>query len=80
MSSFSHEHFAKGGFISLPDEDGEQNYIPVTNIDCLELDRAFIYPDETWEDLENMRRLEDNKNVWRSGKKLYSHLHLSASN
>ena len=60
--SFSNDHFLKGGFISLPDEDGEQNYIPVTNIDCLELARAFIYPDDMWEEMENMRRLEDNKN------------------
>lgn len=60
--SFSNDHFLKGGFISLPDEDGEQNYIPVTNIDCLEVTRAFVYPDEIWEDMENMRRMEDNKN------------------
>ncbi|MBC7627892.1 MAG: hypothetical protein H7254_11465, partial [Ferruginibacter sp.] len=38
------------GFISLPDEDGEQNYIPVTNIDCLETARVFIYSDEAWEE------------------------------
>ncbi len=44
--SFSNDHFLKGGFISLPGEDGEKNYIPVTDIDCLELGRAFIYPDE----------------------------------
>ena len=60
--SFSNNHFLKGGFISLPDEDGEQNYIPVTNIDCLEVGRAFIYPDEMWEEMENMRKMEDNKN------------------
>ncbi|MEO6733047.1 MAG: hypothetical protein ABIN01_17620 [Ferruginibacter sp.] len=60
--SFSNDHFLKGGFISLPDEDGEQNYIPVTNIDCLEMARAFVYPDDTWEEMENMRRMEDNKN------------------
>ena len=60
--SFSNDHFLKGGFISLPDEDGEQNYIPVTNIDCLELGRAFIYPDEIWEEMENMRKMENNKN------------------
>lgn len=60
--SFSQDHFLKGGFISLPDEDGEQNYIPVTNIDCLEVARAFIYPDDMWEEMENMRKTEDNKN------------------
>ena len=60
--SFSNSHFLKGGFISLPDEDGEQNYIPVTNIDCLEVDRAFIYPDYMWEEMENMRKIENNKN------------------
>lgn len=60
--SFSNSHFLKGGFISLPDEDGEQNYIPVTNIDCLEVDRAFIYPDDMWEEMENMRKIENNKN------------------
>ena len=54
--------FLKGGFISLPDEDGEQNYIPVINIDCLEVARAFIYPDDMWEEMENMRKIEDNKN------------------
>ena len=36
--------------------------IPVTNIDCLELGSAFIYPDEIWEEMENMRKMEDNKN------------------
>ena len=60
--SFSQVHFLKGGFISLPDEDGEQNYIPVINIDCLEVARAFIYPDHMWEEMENMRKTEDNKN------------------
>jgi hypothetical protein len=60
--SFSNDHFLKGGFISLPDEDGEQNYIPVTNIDCIELRRAFIYPDQIWEEMEEMRKMEDNKN------------------
>ena len=60
--SFSNDHFLKGGFISLPDQDGEQNYIPVTNVDCLEVARAFIYPDDIWEAMENIRKIEDNKN------------------
>lgn len=60
--SFVNEHFLKGGFISLPDEDGEENYIPVVNIDCLEVARAVIYPDDIWEDMENMRTQEDNNN------------------
>lgn len=60
--SFSNNHFLKGGFISLPDEDGEQNYIPVINIDCLEVDRAFIYPDDMWEEMERIRDVENNKN------------------
>lgn len=50
------------GFISLPDEDGEQNYIPVTNIDCLETARVFIYFDEAWEEMERRREIENNKN------------------
>ena len=33
------------------------------NIDAhLELGRAFIYPDEIWEEMEEMRKMEDNKN------------------
>jgi hypothetical protein len=60
--SFSNEHFLKGGFLSLPDMDGEQNYIPVINIDCLEADRAFIYPDDMWEEMERMRDIENNTN------------------
>lgn len=60
--SFDNEHFLKGGFISLPDEDGEQNYIPVTNIDCLETARVFIYSDEAWEEMERRREIENNKN------------------
>ena len=60
--SLSNDHFLKGGFISLTDEDGEQNYIPVINIDCLEVDRRFIYPDEVWDELENMRDIENNTN------------------
>ncbi|MBA2562130.1 MAG: hypothetical protein H0V14_04315 [Chitinophagaceae bacterium] len=60
--SFSNDQFLKGGFISLPDEDGEQNYIPVKNIDCLEVDRAFIYPDDIWEEMERIRYIENNQN------------------
>lgn len=61
-NSFSNDNFLKGGFISLSDEDGEQNYIPVRNIDCLEVSRAFIYTDDMWEDMERMRDAENNKN------------------
>ncbi len=60
--SFSNDQFLKGGFISLPDEDGEQNYIPVKNIDCLEVDRVFIYPDDMWEEMERIRDIENNLN------------------
>ena len=60
--SFSQNNFLKRGFISLPDGDGEQNYIPVINIDCLEVARAFIYPDDMWDDMENLRKVNDNKN------------------
>ncbi len=62
QESFDNNHFLNGGFISLPDEDGEQNYIPVTNIECLEVARALIYPDDMWEQMENLRKIEDNKN------------------
>lgn len=57
--SFSNDNFLKGGFITLSDEDGEQNYIPVVNIDCMEVDRAFIYPDNIWKEMKKMRKVED---------------------
>ena len=56
------EAILTGGFISLPDEVGEQNHIPVTNIDCLETARVFIYSDEAWEEMERRRKIENNKN------------------
>lgn len=49
--SFENPHFLKGGFIALPDEDGEQNYIPVANIEYMEVDRSLIYPDQIWEEM-----------------------------
>lgn len=49
--SFENPHFLRGGFISLPDEDGEQNYIPVANIEYMEVDRCQIYPDQVWEEM-----------------------------
>lgn len=49
--SFENPHFLKGGFISMPDEDGEQNYIPVANIEYFEVDRCQIYPDQVWEEM-----------------------------
>lgn len=60
--SFSYPNFLRNGFITLPDEDGEQNYIPVCNIDCLELKRAFIYPDDMWRDMEKQRDLDNRQN------------------
>lgn len=32
--SFQNRHFRKGGFLTVQDGDGEQNYIPVINIEC----------------------------------------------
>lgn len=49
--SFENPHFLKGGFISIPDGDGEQNYIPVANIEYFEVDRCQIYPDQVWEEI-----------------------------
>jgi len=54
--SFENPHFLRGGFISMPDEDGEQNYIPVINIEYIEVDRCQIYPDQVWEE---MQKIED---------------------
>jgi hypothetical protein len=51
-----------GGFISLRNEDGEQNYIPIFNIEYLEADRAFIYPDDVWSDMGNQRGIENRQN------------------
>lgn len=60
--SFTNRHFLKGGFIALPDEDGEQNYIPACNIQCLEVKRALIYPDDMWKEMEQQRDLDNNMN------------------
>ncbi len=60
--SFYNRHFLKGGFITLPDEDGEQNYIPVCNILCIEVARRLIYPDEVWNEMEQQRDLDSNVN------------------
>jgi len=51
--SFENPHYIKGGFIGLPDEDGEQNYIPVINLEYMEVDRCQIYPDQVWEAMQN---------------------------
>lgn len=51
--SFKNPHYLKGGFIGLPDEDGEQNYIPVINLEYMEVDRCLIYPDQVWEAMQN---------------------------
>jgi len=51
--SFENPHYLKGGFIGLPDEDGEQNYIPVINLEYMEVDRCLIYPDQVWEAMQN---------------------------
>lgn len=54
--SFSYNHFLKSGFISLSDEDSEQNFIPVINIDYIELDRKFIFPDNLWNKMRTAQK------------------------
>lgn len=58
--SFKNVHYLKGGFISVRDEEGEQNYIPITNIECIEVKRSYIYSDDEWEELQNISDIEDN--------------------
>jgi hypothetical protein len=48
------EHFLKSGFIRVSDEDGDSNYIPVCNIDCLEVRRDLVIPDEAWFEQDNV--------------------------
>lgn len=55
--SFSNKKFLKTGFITLPDNDGEQNYIPVRNIVCLELDRRLVITNEDWHQIQLQRNL-----------------------
>jgi hypothetical protein len=59
---FSNEHFLKSGFITLTDEDGERNFIPVTNISCIEATRKLIYSDEVWEELKRNEDMDNRKN------------------
>ena len=35
----------ESGFLNLPDEDGEQNYIPICNISCIEAKYSLVFPD-----------------------------------
>jgi hypothetical protein len=60
--SFSNKPFRKTGFITINDEDGEQNYIPVVNVECLETKRELIYSDEEWESLKQSKDLDNHKN------------------
>jgi hypothetical protein len=49
-------------FISFADEDGEQNYIPVENILCLDVSRRLVYNDQEWAEMERRRMLDNNVN------------------
>ncbi|MEO6000799.1 MAG: hypothetical protein ABIN89_28380 [Chitinophagaceae bacterium] len=60
--SFQNMHFLKGGFLTVKDEDGEQNYIPMINIECIEVERVYIFPDDMWEEMQNMRNRRNNVN------------------
>jgi hypothetical protein len=51
-----------GGFITLTDEDGERNFIPVSNISCIEATRKLIYSDEVWEELKRNEDMDNRKN------------------
>jgi hypothetical protein len=58
----SNKPFRKTGFITVNDEDGEQNYIPVVNVECLETKRELIYSDEEWESMKQSKDLDNHKN------------------
>jgi hypothetical protein len=58
----SQKPFLRRGFIPIIDENGETNYIPVCNIECIELKREFVYPDEIWAELQKTRDLDDRQN------------------
>lgn len=60
--SFTNTHFLEGGFLKVQDEDAEYNYIPITNIECIEAKRAFIYPDDMWQEMQEneSNRSSDN--------------------
>ena len=60
--SFQNTHFLNGGFLTVKDEDGEQNYIPMINIECIEVERVYIFPDDMGEEMQNMRNSRDNVN------------------
>ncbi|MCX6249827.1 MAG: hypothetical protein NTX61_03650 [Bacteroidetes bacterium] len=60
--AFSNKPFRKTGFISINDEDGEQNYIPVVNITCMEFKRELIFSDEIWKSMEHSKDIDKRKN------------------
>jgi len=52
----------EGRFISFADENGEENYIPVENIVCLDVSRRLVYNDQEWEEIERKWMLDNNTN------------------
>lgn len=60
--TFKNIHFLKGGFLKVEDEDGEDNYIPIANIDCIEAKRVLIYPEDMWQDMQVVKRQRSSEN------------------
>ena len=50
-NSFKNIHFLKGGFLTVKDEDGDQTFVPIVNIECIEVNRVFVYPDDIWQEM-----------------------------
>jgi hypothetical protein len=49
-------------FLSFADADGENNYIPVENVVCLDVTRRLVFDNEVWDEMERGRRLNENLN------------------
>jgi len=60
--SFTNVHYLNSGFLTVPDEDGEQNYIPISNIECMEVSRVFIYADDIWHRIKDSEEIMDSEN------------------
>jgi hypothetical protein len=48
--------FVQCGYLTLRDEDGEDNFIPVQNISVIEAHRGFVIPDDMWNEMNAEQR------------------------
>lgn len=61
-NSFRNQYFIKVGFLNVLDEDGDQNFIPMVSVECIEVNRVYIYPDEIWQEMQRQSELENSSN------------------